>query len=75
MVDCTLLVRERRLQERPRTHSRNHISDLALEGFGVLPVELEQVASERMDRHSSESGFPDKWRKTEQIFFNILPNH
>lgn len=49
MVSCTLLVRG------TRPHSRNHISNLALEGFGVLPA-----ASERMDRHSSESGFPDK---------------
>lgn len=41
-VDCTLLVRKRRPQERPRTHSRNHISDLALEGFGVLSAVLQR---------------------------------
>lgn len=49
-VDCTLLVRKRRSQERPRTHFRNHVFDLALEGFGVLPPELELVAVERMER-------------------------
>lgn len=70
MVNCTLLVRKRRPQETPRTHSRNHIFDVALEYFGVLPAVLEQVASERMDGHLSESGFPDKWRKTEQIFLH-----
>lgn len=74
-VDCTLLVRKRRPQGRPRTHSRNHISDLALEGFGVLSAVLQrgrmgihqnlglQISGERQNcfyLHSTKS--LRKWR-------------
>lgn len=59
---------EREDLKRDPAHSLG-ITSLALEGFGVLPAELEQVASERMRGQSSESGFPDKWRKTERISF------
>lgn len=45
-----------------------HVSDLASEVFGV-ERSCEWLAAERMDRPSSESGFPDKRKKTELIFF------
>lgn len=67
-VDWTLLVRKRRPQKRLVKLSGNHITNLALEVFGVLQEMLKQVAAERVEGHSSESWFPDKRREADLFF-------
>lgn len=69
-VDCTLLVTKRRPRERPSTSPI-----LPWKSLVFSQRSWKCLAAERMDGPSSESGFPDKRKKTELIFFNLLLNH